>query len=71
MKNIEELVLKYALKNAWDYEGKVNANVILGAVLKEDSELKKFVPVIRETIEKISKEVAGLKRNEIEDLLRR
>src|SRR3989338_8405101 len=45
------IVLKHVLKNAVEFKGRANPNVVLGAVLKENPELKKDVPGLRKEIE--------------------
>ncbi len=54
MKNI---ILKHCLKNALDFQGKVNAKVVLGLTLKEKPELKNNVPKVLQEIETIVKKV--------------
>src|SRR3989344_2559894 len=63
---MKDTVLKYALKNALDFGGKVNSNVVLGAVLKENPDLRKDVPALRKEIDKAVEEVAKLKLPEIQ-----
>ncbi|MBI2669469.1 glutamate--tRNA ligase [Candidatus Woesearchaeota archaeon] len=46
------LILKHALKNSLDFNGKANPKVVLGAVLKEDPSFKKDVPGLLKEIEK-------------------
>ncbi|MDP3698867.1 MAG: glutamate--tRNA ligase [Nanoarchaeota archaeon] len=57
---MKDIILKYALKNALDFAGKVNKNVVLGAVLKDNPALKKDVPKVLKEIEKVIKEVEML-----------
>ena len=47
---MKDTVLKYALKNALDFGGKVNSNVVLGAVLKENPDLRSDVPKLLKEI---------------------
>ena len=53
-------MLKYALKNALDFNGKVNRNVILGLVLRDHPALKKDVPKVLKEIERVISEVEML-----------
>ena len=57
---MKDIVLQYVLKNALEFEGKANANVVLGAVLKENEALRKDVPTVRTEIEKNIKQVEAL-----------
>ena len=54
---MKDIILKHALKNALDFNGKVNKNVILGLVLRDDPSLKKDVPKLLKEIEKVVSEV--------------
>ena len=62
---MKEIIQKYVLKNAFDFQGKVNANVVLGAVLKENEALRKEVPKVKTEIEAAVKEVEKLTLPEI------
>ncbi len=62
---MKEIARKYALKNALDFGGKVNVNVILGAVLKENPSLKSNVPALLKEIRAVIKEVEKLDQNTI------
>ncbi len=57
---MKDIILKHALKNALDFAGKVNKNVVLGAVLRENPALKKDVPKLLKEIESVMKEVEAL-----------
>ena len=54
---MKDIILKYALKNALDFNGKVNKNVILGLVLRDNPAFKKDVPKLLKEIESVIKEV--------------
>src|SRR3989338_3902040 len=54
---MKDIILKYALKNALDFNGKVNKNVVLGFVLRDNPALKKDVPKVLKEIESVIKEV--------------
>ena len=54
---MKDIILKYALKNALEFSGKVNKNVVLGAVLRDNPALKKDVPKLLTEIESVIKEV--------------
>lgn len=59
-------ILKFALKNAYDYNGSVNPKAVLGQVLREKPELKKEVPKVLENINNIIKEeIVGLGKEDI------
>ena len=66
---MHDLVLKHLLKNAFDFQGKANAKVVLGAVLKEKPELKKDVPGLLKEIEKQREEVEKFSAEEIKNKL--
>jgi hypothetical protein len=64
---MKETILKFALKNAYNYNGSVNPKAVLGQVLRENQELKKKVPKVLEEINKIIKEeIEGLGKEDIE-----
>jgi glutamyl-tRNA synthetase len=65
------IILKQVLKNAFDFKGKANPKVVLGAVLREDASLKKDVPALMKEIEKTVKEVEKLSLTEIEAKLKK
>ena len=54
---MRNIVLKYVLKNALEFGGKANSKVVLGAVLKENPNLKKDVPLLMKEIDMLIKEV--------------
>ena len=66
---MKKTILKYALKNALDFKGSINAKFILGMTLKNHPELKKDVPKIMQEIEKTSKEISKLASAEIKKKL--
>ena len=66
---MHHLILKHLLKNAFDFQGKANAKVVLGAILKEQPELKKDVPGLLKEIEKRREEVEKLSAAEIQKKL--
>ncbi len=59
------LIRKYVLKNAFDFQGKANSKVVLGAVLKEKPELKSDIPKLLKEIETAVKEVEKLSAEKI------
>src|SRR3989344_3618807 len=63
---MKDIVLKYVLKNAFDFKGKANSKVVLGAVLRENSALKSDVPTLLKEIEKRIKEVEKMTLAEVE-----
>jgi len=68
---MKTIVLKWVLKNAYDFEGKVNPKFVLGMVLREDEKLKKKVPEVMKEIEKAVKEVSGLRKEELKKRLQK
>src|SRR3989339_547381 len=62
---MKEIILKYALKNAHDFGGKVNDKVVLGSVLREHPELKTDVPKVLKDIQNVIKEVSKLNQEQI------
>ena len=63
---MKEVVLKYVLKNAFEFKGSVNTKVILGMILRDNPNLKKDVPKVLSEIEKVTKEVAKKSLKDIE-----
>jgi len=68
---MKDIILKYALKNALDFNGKVNKNVILGLVLRDNPALKKDVPKLLKEIEKVVSEVEMLPLPKIKQQLQK
>ena len=66
---MKSLILKHALKNAFDFNGSVNDKVVLGAILKESSELRTKVPEVLKEIQVAIKEVSKLSKEEIKKKL--
>ena len=56
--NVEELILKYALINAYTHKGKANAKAVIGKVLGENPELrpkaKEIIPLVNEVVERVN-----------------
>ncbi|NJE30749.1 glutamate--tRNA ligase [Thermococcus sp. 18S1] len=56
--NVEELILKYALINAYTHKGKANPKAVIGKVLGENPELrpkaKEVIPIVNEIVEKVN-----------------
>ena len=57
---MKDLILKYALKNAVDYNGKVNFNSVLGRVLQEKPELKQNIKDLAKEINEVIKKVNSM-----------
>src|SRR3989344_5870444 len=68
---MKDIILKHALKNALDFNGKVNKNVVLGSVLKENPGMKKDVPKVLKEIEKIINDVEMLPLPKIKQQLQK
>jgi len=56
VKELKNLILKYALKNAVSYNGKANTSAVLGKILSEKPEL-------RSKIKELGKEISGIVAN--------
>ncbi|MFH1682672.1 MAG: glutamate--tRNA ligase [Candidatus Woesearchaeota archaeon] len=68
---MKSIIFKLVLKNAYDFNGKVNSKVVLGLVLKDDEGLKKKVPEVLKEIELAVKEVEKLTSGEIKKQLQK
>jgi len=66
---MKDIILKHALKNALDFNGKINPKAVLGMTLKENEDLKKEVPKVLKEIEKVIKEVEKLSMEEVKKKL--
>lgn len=66
---MKDIIRKYVLKNAADFNGKANPSVILGLVLKERPELKSDVPSVRKQIDILCMEIAKLPLEKIQQEL--
>jgi glutamyl-tRNA synthetase len=62
---MKEIILKFVLKNAFDYGGSINPKAVLGQVLRSNPELKKDVPEVMKTINVAVAEVKGKNKEEI------
>lgn len=67
---MKKSILQWTLKNALDFQGKANANAVLGKVLAEHPELKKNIKEVLGEIAKTIKEVEKLSPAEIQKKLR-
>ncbi len=67
---MKKSILQWTLKNTLDFQGKANANAILGKVLAEHPELKKNIKELLGEITKTIKEVEKLSVTEIQNKLR-
>lgn len=67
----KDIIVKYVLKNAWDYQGKVNSKFVLGLILKENPSLKKDVPKVIAEIEEIATEISSCSIPEIKKRLQK
>ncbi len=57
---MEEIILKYVLQNSIQFQGQANSKAVLGAVLKENPELKKDVSAVLKEIGKAVEEIGKL-----------
>ena len=60
MKDIKTVILKHALLNASEHEGKANVQAVLGKLIAELPETKNKIPEIMVEINKIVKEVNSI-----------
>ncbi len=60
MTALKETILIHALKNALDFNGKVNPKFVLGMTLRDNPELKKDVPSLMKEIDEVVKDVEGM-----------
>lgn len=65
MGEVEELIRKYAVKNAYEY-GRADPAKVLGKIISEDRKLKENINGLKRTIEEIVKEINLLSREELE-----
>src|SRR3989344_2014788 len=63
------LILKYALKNASEYNGKANFGSVLGKILSEKPELKQNIKELSKEIIGIIKKINSMKLNDINKAL--
>ncbi|HIH11738.1 TPA: glutamate--tRNA ligase [Candidatus Woesearchaeota archaeon] len=68
---MKDIILKHALKNALDFQGKVNLNVILGQVLKENPTLRTQVPAVQKAIAATIKDVEKLSLPQLTEKLQK
>ncbi len=57
---MKDIILKHILKNALDFQSKINPKAVLGQVLRENPDLRQHVPEVLKEIEAMAKEVAKL-----------
>ncbi|MEM4336190.1 MAG: glutamate--tRNA ligase [Candidatus Anstonellales archaeon] len=63
--DVEEIIRKHAIKNAYDY-GKANAGAVAGKVIADYPEAKNSMKEIMQKISKIVNEINKMKKEEIE-----
>jgi len=68
---MRDLILKYALKNASEYNGKANLQAVLGKILNEKPELRENIRELAKEINEIIKKVNSMNLNEIKKQLSR
>jgi len=71
MKNLRELVLRYALQNAVFYNGKASPGAVLGKVVSDSPELRKKIDEVRKEIEAVIKEVNSLGPEKQKEMLKK
>ena len=62
--NKTNLILKYALKNASEYNGRANFNSVLGKILQEKPELKQNIKELAKQVNEVIKKVNSLSLEE-------
>ncbi|HLC81802.1 MAG TPA: glutamate--tRNA ligase [Candidatus Nanoarchaeia archaeon] len=67
---MKAIILKHCLKNALDFNGKINPKVVLGLALRDNPDLRKDVPTVLNEIEKTAAEVEKLSLEQIKDKLK-
>lgn len=65
----EELILKWALKNALDHGGKALQNAVVSKIIREDPSLKPRVKEVLPLVEEVVNQVNSMSVNEIKTLL--
>jgi glutamyl-tRNA synthetase len=68
MLNLREIILRQALANAIQFNGKANPGAVLGKIIAEHPELKSNVPTVKAEVDKFIKEINGwpVKKQEAE-----
>jgi len=66
---LEKIVLKWALKNAVDHDGKAMAGPVIAKVIGENPELKKDVRRVKEIVEEVVEMVNSMKLEEQREML--
>jgi len=66
---IEELILKWALKNALDHEGRAYQNAVLSKIIREDPSLKTRIKELLPTVEEIVNQVNSMSIDKQKNLL--
>lgn len=67
--SLEELIEKYAVKNAIDYGGKANIKSVLGKVLMERPDLRENVDYVRNKVVEICNEINALSIEEQKEIM--
>ncbi|MEK6932403.1 MAG: glutamate--tRNA ligase [Nanoarchaeota archaeon] len=62
---MKDLILKYTLKNASEYNGKASFNSVLGKILSENPKLKENIKEVAKEINIVIKKVNSMKLNDI------
>ncbi|HLF53839.1 MAG TPA: glutamate--tRNA ligase, partial [Candidatus Nanoarchaeia archaeon] len=69
---LKNIILKYALQNAVKYNGKADANAVIGKILGENPGLRKEAKKVIDEISKVIKDVNRLspekQREKLEDI---
>ncbi len=69
--NLEEIVLRHAIKNALLYNGKANSKAVLGKVLAENPDLKEKIKDVIETTNEIVGRINSMNLEEIRELAKK
>lgn len=69
MKNLSDLVLRYALQNAYFYKGRANSGAIMGKLLSKDPKLRNDMETLKKEIDKAVEKVNSLSAKKQEETL--
>ncbi len=69
--NLEEIVLRHAIKNALLYNGKANSKAVLGKVLAENPDLKERIKDVIKTTNEIVGRINSMDLEEIRELAKK
>ena len=68
---MRKTILKYALKNALEFNGQVNSKVVMGLTLRDKPELKTDIPKLLKEIENVVHEIKSFTQAKIKEQLKK